>query len=284
MFVFFFFACIFGTSEEAPDPTPPAPEEPVAEEPVAEEPTPEPTAPEPVEVVVDAELTALTDEAVSRSVAEAMALYSTASTSTELEAAYTKAIVAADALTAWAEERAVPDFDPILAKAPGLGMGWFAEGTIAVFYLDPEQWQAKAAATPQADDDAFFALTSQAYSQANPGGYAAWEVRTWDYGGCSALGEGVLLETLALAQQADEAGPAFTAPTASVRDAAIEHITRDNTTGFQLCDYRTNGPRDDDAMKGEVQQILDTVTLSDTHREALTTVQPGLKGEAFSGG
>ena len=237
------------------------------------------------ELQVDAELTRLTNPAVASQVAEAAAAMNAATTAAELHSAYAKAIVASDALTEWAQSVEMgEDLDPITSRAPGITMGWFAEGTAAVFYLDPDDWKAKAATTTGTDDDTYFELVDYVYSQGNPDGWAVWQMRNWDYGGCSGLGKGVVLESLQKAQAAKQAGPAFSEEVAQVRASAIEEITRTGENLFPRCDVDTMQPMSDDALRSEVQSVLDTIDLTDAEREALVAIQPKLVGQEFEGG
>ncbi len=227
----------------------------------------------------------MTNETLARQVASATATFNAASTVAELAVAYEYTLKVCDDLTTYGQDHEVRDFDYIASKGPGLVISWQAEGTVAVFVPTSEAWTAKAATTPGNEDDAYFAMSDYVYDNASAQGWSVWEMRNWDYGGCSGLGTGVVLESMKKLQAAAEAGDTFAARIAPVREAALRELTRTTESiTFQRCDPNTLEPTADDKLQGEIQQILDTITLTDAERATLVDAKPKIHGEVFQGG
>lgn len=83
---------------------------------------------------------------------------------------------------------------------PGLAPLLVAEGTMIVLEPDFVSYASAAKRTPQAEDNAFFALMQQAYGEVYTD-YPLWFNQTWDYGGCTRLGQGIHRRILQAAQQ-----------------------------------------------------------------------------------
>jgi hypothetical protein len=123
----------------------------------------------------------------------------------------------------------------------------------------------------------------RAYHNLEPG-FAAWEDRVWDYGGCSTLGDGVLLEVLLLTDEALSHGDLFEREIRAVRADAVEHITGDHSF-FPFCDSSTGKPTPQAELEAEVRQILEKVKLTEAERTRLEArLAEGIVGKAFEGG
>jgi hypothetical protein len=173
------------------------------------------------------------------------------------------------------------DVSWLVPSLPGITAGAEAEGTALVFSLASDAWLAKAANTPEPDDDRFFALLAAVYGTASIHGYAAWESRTWDYGGCNTFGDGAVVEALKLSDAA--ASDAFRSEVAAVRAEIWDGALKDNPL-FVYCDPSTAGPTADERLRAEAQRILAEVKLSPPEKSALEARIPNLKGAAFQGG
>lgn len=276
MLVLLLTGCFF--TDDTPQPAPVVDVEPVIAEP----------APAPITTTLhgtpDPKVIEQTNDTLARQLATAKATFDGAATVEQVAHAYELAVKAGDALTAFYQEDSNMDVDAVAAAGPGMAVSWQAEGTAAVFVPGSEAWKAKAATTPGDADDAYFDMTDYVYSTASASGWAVWEMRNWDYGGCSGLGKGVVLESMRRIHKATEAGDTFAAYITPVREAAIREITRTESMTFQRCDVETVEPMADDKLQGEVQAILDTVPLSAEERAALEQVKPTLHGEVFQGG
>jgi hypothetical protein len=167
---------------------------------------------------------------------------------------------------------------------PGLRDDLVAEGTVMVLYLDIELYRPKAKATPEPSDDAFVALMDRAYHQLDGSGPAAWLDFMWDYGGCSTLGKGTLLEVLQLSDEALSHGDLFEPEIRGVRAEAIEHITEGHSF-FHFCDSSTMEATPQAELEGEVREILEKVKLTEAERTKLEArLAQGIVGEKFTGG
>ena len=152
--------------------------------------------------------------------------------------------------------------------------------------LKAEPWLEEASATPGRADDAFLDLMDFVYGGPHPPHarpWAIWDQRNWDYGGCSALGTGVVVEGLTRADAALATGPGFEAPIGEVRADALRAILKDNPM-FPYCDGTTFEPTPDEALRDEVRQILKSVPLTDGEKKLLEARIPQLKGARFTGG
>jgi hypothetical protein len=154
---------------------------------------------------------------------------------------------------------------PIL---PGMTAGYFAEGTAIVIYAEQATWTAKAAKTPGAADDAFLSFMAKSYDNPTAVGWSEWNIRNWDYGGCSTFGTGthaaILLEADALAA----ARSPFMPRVQKIRDQVIVDLLRTETT-FPFCDIASMESTPKAALIAEGQRILDGVTLSDEEHAKL---------------
>lgn len=286
MFLLLLTGCIFSERPEVPEDRVPT-VEPVA---VAADPTTaEPdTQAQPAPITPQPELVSATNEDVAMAVARAQSLMDRATTPAQVATAYGSAVGAAEAVTLYGQDHFSyenkGDVDTLAAMIPWLGYDWMAEGTVAVFQPDAQAWTAKAATTEGTADDAFFDLLTFVYDAASDIGYPVYNERNWDYGGCSGLGTGTVVETLIRTDRALAAGDAFTGRVQKERAKAIKEITRPDDSLFQLCNPNTNAPSDTAALQAEAQRVLDEVNLTDAEREAITAAKPRLKGEAFSGG
>lgn len=285
MFVLFLSGCFLMANDESPDPgngLSPVPTLPNAEPSL--EPEPVTVAPTPILGEPDSGVRDMTNETLARQLASASATFDAATTAEQLALAYELTMKACADIGAYAQENNVGDVDYIASKGPGLTVQWEGEGTIAVFRPTSEAWVAKAATTPGDVDDTFFAMSAYVYGSASAEGWTVWQIRNWDYGGCSGLGTGVVLESMTKLQVAAQAGDLYAEPIRLTREAAMREMTRSESTTFQYCDPNALVPTADHKLQGEVQQVLDTIDLTDEERVALLQAKPTLHGEVFQGG
>ncbi|MFK7928452.1 MAG: hypothetical protein AB8H79_09685 [Myxococcota bacterium] len=215
--------------------------------------------------------------------------FDSASSAADVAAAYRRSLGLAERL----EESLMPafqatDYEPLdlgwlKPSLPAMNETYMAEGMALVFDLDADGWAAKAASTPEPEDDAFFAMMKAGYGSARPMGWAAWDQRTWDYGGCSGLGSGVVLDVLTKVDAANAAGDLFKAEIAEMRRLALLSVLEDHPE-FPRCSVDTLEPMDDAKIAAEVQGILDTVTLTDDETSKVNARKPMLRGQAHKGG
>lgn len=88
-----------------------------------------------------------------------------------------------------------PQFESVMAYFPGYHLGYAAEGTVLQFRLLYTDFQKLARKTSAKEDDAFIQLMIDAYGE-SAYHYGNWFLQTWDYGGCSQLGQGTHLKLL----------------------------------------------------------------------------------------
>lgn len=175
------------------------------------------------------------------------------------------------------------NFDWINGALPGLVWSYGAEGMDVVLFLQSEPWVQRAARTPGAADDTFFALMDFAYGRAESH-WAIWEVRNWDYGGCSGFGTGLVYAGLATVDRALAAGPAFHDEVTAVRASLLGVVMRDDDL-FPYCNPDAiSEPTADEKLRTEAQRILDEIQLSDGERKALEARLPKLRGHPPGGG
>jgi hypothetical protein len=261
---------------------PPAPISEV--EPIAAQPTPVIVAAAAVVGTPDPGITSKTNESLARQLASAKATFDSATTTADVALAYQLTLAVGEALTEFHYGNTTADVDSIAAAGPGMEVSWQGEGTVAVFQPNADAWKAKSTTTLGSADDAYFDMVGYVFGSASTSGWAVWEIRNWDYGGCSGLGKGVVLESMKRIHTATEAGNEFASHIANVREQALREITHTEPSNFQRCDPETVQPTADDKLQGEVQAILDTVPLSDGERAALVEAKPKLHGEVFQGG
>lgn len=151
-------------------------------------------------------------------------------------------------------------------KLPWLALSFYAEGTAAVLELDTEAWTGAARLTTGTEDDRFFAFLMDSYSNLNGDGWATWQERTWDYGGCSPLGSGLHLELLKQAEDLD--GGRYHDTVAGIRASCLADIT--GLRGeFPFCRPGGEGPTPVAQLDAETAKILATIALSDAERVSL---------------
>jgi hypothetical protein len=165
-------------------------------------------------------------------------------------------------------------------RMPYVALNFYAEGTHAELELATQAWSQAASRTPETWDDAFIQLLVESYGNAEGRGWAAWQAREWDYGGCSPLGSGLhkdlLLQTDALAGRA-----VIAEPVGRIRGAVLGDIEQRRGPGeFPYC----GGPNLDatpvEALQAEALQILAEVTLSDAERSMIEArVTAGFAGD-----
>jgi len=165
-------------------------------------------------------------------------------------------------------------------EIPGLDVHCVAEGTMAHATLPLDPWRALAATTPGRADDDLVALNATAYRAMSAESFPVWMVQTWDYGGCSALGTGKVVDILIATDRALMSGSeVFAAQIARVRTGALGEFSERHS---QYCSGQDPMPHAQ--LTQEADRILNEVNLSDAEREAVTAWKPKLIGERFTGG
>ncbi len=178
------------------------------------------------------------------------------------------------------------DFGYLNGVLPGLEWGLGIEGMGVTTVITSGPWTAAAKVTPSASDDAFFALMAHAYGYAaQPTGrpWPSWQVRAWDYGGCSGLGTGGVFETLRLVDAALAEGPEFHPEIKRVRGLALDAVLEGDEY-FPYCDPETLGAMPSEKLKHEAESILKRIQLSPKEAKALEARIPALVGAEFQGG
>lgn len=217
--------------------------------------------------------------------------FNAAKTPKDVHAAWTRARALGEAL----DEVLQPQYEAtdmvglelgwLLPHLPGMKETYVAEGTTIVFELDAATWQGKAAETEGKADDSFFALTNFVYQSASPSGYPVWHVRTWDYGGCSEIGRGKLIESLLKVDAAKAAGPVFATEIDEIRGSALsEVLVGEGESMFPRCDPSNLKPTPSDAIQAEARRILSEITLSEEEKAQLSERIPRLNGQEHTGG
>ena len=137
--------------------------------------------------------------------------------------------------------------------------------------LHPEVWPKAAARTAGQGDDKLFALQVAAYGNANGSGWAVWQDRNWDYGGCSPLGNGKNTH-LNLLMAYDELlqWPEIAKVAVSIRNDVLGDIERPKGPGlFPYCDTARGGLTPVEGINTEVRAILEKVKLTDAEKAML---------------
>jgi len=175
------------------------------------------------------------------------------------------------------------NFDWIDGAIPGLKWSYGAEGMGVVLFLQSQPWIKRADQTEGSADDVFFELMDWSYGMMEPS-WAVWQVRTWDYGGCSALGTGVVFAGLSLVDRALLAGPTFGDEIAAIR-ADLLRTVLEGDEYFPYCDPEKIGePTPSAGLREEAQRILGEIKLSEDERKALEARIPKLQGAEHQGG
>lgn len=218
-------------------------------------------------------------------------LFNAAKTPKDVHAAFTRARALGNAL----DEVLQPQYEAtdmvglelgwLLPHLPGMKETYVAEGTTIVFELDAATWQGKAAETEGKADDSFFALTNFVYQSASPQGYPIWHGRNWDYGGCSGLGHGDVIQSLLRVDAAKAAGPEFAAEIDVIRASALKEVLiEEQDPLFPRCEFATGQPTPSTAIQAEARRILSEIKLTEEEKQQLKARIPELHGQASSGG
>ncbi len=160
------------------------------------------------------------------------------------------------------------DVDAMIARRmPWAQLDYYAEGTWAALELPEEAWSQAARRTPDPWDDDFFALLAAAYHNVSGRGWAAWQAREWDYGGCSPFGNGqqlhldLLRRCDALAERAPVAQRV-----ATLRADVLQDIEQPHGPGeFPYC-LHMGKSTPLEGLRSEAKAILEGVTLSEAER------------------
>jgi hypothetical protein len=165
------------------------------------------------------------------------------------------------------DAQALPEGDDqvLRAEVAWASLEWYAEGTSPALELDSARFVAAAERTDGDLDDRFFALVTTAYPNATGRGWAEWQVRSWDYGGCSPFGASDLHLDL-LAKSDALAGEAVPALATEIRADVIGDITHDSEL-FAYCTNEVETPTA--ALVDAARQILDRIRLAPDERAAV---------------
>ena len=198
----------------------------------------------------------------------------TVSSAPELARLWARAVVVTEQMgealnSRYQEDMSFAGGDPeplFAARIPFAYLATYAEGTWAQLELSPAFWIERAHQTPEPWDEAFLQLVVDSYDNASGRGWAAWQDRNWDYGGCSPFGQGLhqrlLLQTDALAGV-----PEVAEPVAKIRAAVLRDIEQPEGPGeFPYCDTARSEPTPVATLRAEAQGILDQVRLSTEER------------------
>jgi hypothetical protein len=185
-------------------------------------------------------------------------------------------------LTARMGEPLAAGFDPQTQKfidgdpAPMLAerMPWatvvlYAEGTVPALELAPKVWTDAATRTSEPWDDEFFSLVTTAYDNASARGWAAWQRRSWDYGGCTPFGTGENLH-LELLRQTDRLAkiPEIADIVGEIRTQVLKDIEKPVPDEFEFC--QTSGtPTPTQGLLAESSAILAQIQLTESERARL---------------
>lgn len=153
--------------------------------------------------------------------------------------------------------------DPLL---PGLQVEWGPEGLGVNTGLSLSDFGEAAKRTPEPEDDAFVALVDKVYSNFDAMGWAAWQMREWDYGGCSTFGSDFHLQVL-LDSDALTASP-FAEDVKEIRASVIDDIVTDDEEFFPFC-TSMGAPSPGEKLMAEIDRILAQVKLTDEERALL---------------
>lgn len=279
--------CFSGrTVAPSPPEVPAEPEPPTV--PASASPTVE-LAPVPGAPPAEDEIASRLSPSLASRIREVKSAFDGATSAGEVAAAWRRSLELATAL----EEALGPayeasDYEPLdlawlLPSLPGMRETYMAEGMALVFVLDSDLWKQKAATTAEPADDTFFDLLHSAWGAARPMGWPTWEQRTWDYGGCSALGQGVVLDVLTKVDIASAAGSDFQPELAEQRARALKALTEDHPE-FPRCNVNSLEPTDTASIRAEVDAILDRVQLSRAEQAMIRARRAALTGQAHKGG
>lgn len=168
--------------------------------------------------------------------------------------------------------RAFVEGDPsvmLSERMPWAELALYAEGTVPALELSESAWNARSRATPEAWDDAFFELVTMAYANASARGWTSWQVRNWDYGGCSPFGSGGRLH-LELLRRTDALGkvPPVAGVVAEIRQGVLLDIEKPVADEFPYC-VRVGEPTPIEGLLAEANAILAEVALTDDERRRI---------------
>lgn len=151
-------------------------------------------------------------------------------------------------------------------RMPWAELQLYAEGTVPALELATEPWTTAALRTPEPEDDAFLRLVVAAYDNVSGRGWATWEERTWDYGGCSPFGDGGELH-LKVLQQTDALtgwAPGADAVT-EIRNDVLADVVKAEPDEFPYC-REAGGETPTEGLLAEAKAILEQVKLTDEER------------------
>jgi len=290
MLSLYLLACTSSAPPAVPSPTPAAAPEPAAASEPA--PAPEATAPAVAPPPQPASLSGTPlDGWYSSHIAESDAItagIASAQSDDELLAVWKRALVFTEPLseplsgfgeeTEYGFELHVPDdiVKALAARAPWMFLTYYAEGTVAAMELGPpsgekkdDRWLAAAARTSGDADDVLFELVYAAYAQASPRGWATWQRRDWDYGGCSPMGEGAQLHLTLLKLTDTLAANTQVADTvARIRTSVLNDILQPQGPGeFPYCVLEVS--EDASGLIAEATAILAEVNLTAAEKAAV---------------
>ncbi|MCO4748044.1 MAG: hypothetical protein KC912_24840 [Proteobacteria bacterium] len=160
--------------------------------------------------------------------------------------------------------------DVIRERVPWGYLTFYAEGTHAALELRNEVWLEAAKRSPEALDDDFLALEMLAYDQVSGRGWAAWQQREWDYGGCSPFGNGKDLHLrILLAADPLRGHPTLGERVDEVRADVLRDIEQPAGAGeFPYCKHMGE-PTSIAGLTAEADKLLAQVKLTDAEKAML---------------
>lgn len=159
------------------------------------------------------------------------------------------------------------DLSAMLAeRMPWATVALYAEGTSPALELAPKPWLDAAQKTKEPWDDEFFSLVTTAYDNASARGWASWQRRSWDYGGCTPFGTGENLH-LELLRQTDRLAniPEIADIVAEIRSGVLRDIEKPTPDEFPYC-RETGVPTETSGLLNESGAILAQIGLGESER------------------
>jgi formylglycine-generating enzyme required for sulfatase activity len=178
------------------------------------------------------------------------------------------------------------DLDWVNGALPGLLWTYGIEGLGITSNLESPPWHRKIGDSVGEADDRFLDLMEYAYGGPHPPHarpWPMWQMRNWDYGGCSGLGSGAVLEALRYVDKALAAGDLFEPEIRQVRHLALQAILVDDEY-FPYCDGASFEPTSDAALRDEARGVLEEIRLTADEKAAIEARIPKIKGARFTGG
>jgi len=131
----------------------------------------------------------------------------------------------------------MPDLFWIEEAFPGYVTQLVAEGTVYFLFIDFKQLQQKVSTTRGEEDDDFIGLNLLVYSADSVEYfYTSWFIQTWDYGGCSLLGQGEHLKVLKEIDRVLKKSDLFAKEITALKDRLMNDITNKDVDYWETKD------------------------------------------------